>query len=55
MISEKRFKSMKEAAIWADDRMLALWALQPKQATATLYTYNKPAGGATLGNKSLVR
>ena len=51
---EKRFRTVKEAATWADDRLLALRAsgAKPVSYCATFFTRDKHASGAAWDNKN---
>ena len=51
---EKRFRIVKEASTWADDRVIALRAsgTKPVSTCATPFTRDKHASGAAWDNKS---
>lgn len=51
-IREKRYKSVEEAAIWADDRRLTQRAAEYEPASAAPYTGENPASGAGWDDKS---
>ena len=54
-IREKRFRTVKEAATWADDRVLALRApgVKPVSTCAIPFTRDKYASGIAWGNRSI--
>ena len=53
-IRKKRFRTVTEAATWADDRVLALTAseVKPVNTCATPFTRDKHASGAAWSNRS---
>ena len=53
-IRKKSFRTVKEAATWADDRVLAMRAsgIKPVSTCAIPFTRDKHASGATWGNMS---
>ena len=53
-IREKRFRIVKEAATWADDRVLSLRAsgVKPASTCAAPFTHDKYASGTAWGNRN---